>query len=144
MVALSQFLEAIAEWAESRPDIIGVALVGSHARASANPDSDIDLVVVTTTADDYRTDSGWILAIHWPAQAGRVRSWRDAEYGKIWSRHLSFADGSEVELSFTSPDWAETAPMDPGTRQVISNGCRILWDPQATLRHLVAALSTGV
>jgi hypothetical protein len=41
------------------------------------------------------------------------------------------------EFCFSEPDWAATDPIDPGTRQVLSGGCRILFDPEHLFGHLV-------
>jgi len=143
MVALPQLLESVAGWVQTRSDVVGLALFGSHARGTAGPASDVDFVILTTRPNDYRTESEWVAEIRWPSADGPLTAWRDADYGMVWSRHLHFADGTEVELSFAAPHWARTAPVDPGTQQVIRAGCQILWDPQAMLRHLVAAVKSG-
>src|SRR5687767_1223031 len=43
-----RIIARVVEWAERRPDIRAVALVGSHARNTATPDSDVDLILLTT------------------------------------------------------------------------------------------------
>jgi hypothetical protein len=50
-----------------------------------------------------------------------VAAWRDVAYGAVWSRHVALSDGSEVEFSFAAPSWANTSPVDPGTRRVIND-----------------------
>ena len=140
---LAPLLEALSHWARSRTDIVGLALVGSHARDAAGPTSDVDVVIVTSSPDGYRANSEWVSTIPWPRQSAPPAAWRDAEYGAVWSRHLRFADGVVVELTFAAPQWAKTDPVDSGTRQVVGDGCRIVWDPQGVLGRLLAAVRIG-
>jgi predicted nucleotidyltransferase len=41
-------LRVVLAWATAQPKIRAVALVGSHARGTAGPDSDIDLMLLAT------------------------------------------------------------------------------------------------
>ena len=43
-----EFLFRFTAWAASQPDIVAVGLAGSHARGAARPDSDVDLVILST------------------------------------------------------------------------------------------------
>jgi hypothetical protein len=68
--------------------------------------------------------------------------WQDEDYGELWSRRLWLEqNGGEVEFGFASPAWADVNPLDPGTRRVIADGCRILHDPKKILSRLCAAIS---
>lgn len=58
-----------------------------------------------------------------------VDSWKDKDYGVIWSCHVYLKDKTEVEFSFGAPSWASTQPTDEGTFKVITDGCRVLYDP---------------
>ncbi|MBE9479394.1 MAG: nucleotidyltransferase domain-containing protein, partial [Chloroflexi bacterium] len=40
------FLQSVIEWAKNEPDLIALALVGSHARGEASPESDVDLILL--------------------------------------------------------------------------------------------------
>jgi uncharacterized protein len=137
----SSIARGISEWARSRADIIALALVGSRARGSARPDSDVDFVILASDPSIYRTDSKWLTEILWPPAGAGTVTWHDANYGNAWSRHISLTDGTVVELTFVSADWARIEPIDPGTRAVVRGGCRILWDPHAMLSRLVAAMA---
>jgi predicted nucleotidyltransferase len=46
---VSDFLDRVTDWSAHQPTIAAVALVGSHARSEARPDSDIDVVLRGTT-----------------------------------------------------------------------------------------------
>jgi len=49
----TEVCSAVVEWASERPDIKGVAVVGSWARSEAGMRSDIDLVILTTEKSPY-------------------------------------------------------------------------------------------
>lgn len=133
-------IEAIVEWAKARRDIRGIALVGSRASGKARPGSDIDLVLLTANPDKFRSDQSWIGAIDWAGIAVGDPTWGDEDYEKIWSRRIWIGGGVELEMSFAALSWASTAPLDPGTRRVISDGCRILYDPDGSLDLLCKAV----
>jgi uncharacterized protein len=132
-------VDAICEWARARPDIVGVALVGSQARGSARPDSDVDFVVLTTAPEQYRA-TAWPAQIAWPWGGGPPREWVDVAYGALWARHLEFTGGTRVEVGFAAPTWAGVAPVDAGTEAVVRGGYEILWDPLGLLSALRRAV----
>ena len=138
MSPIAPLLEVVTDWAASRSDIVGVALVGSWARDAANPDSDIDLILLTPNPDAYRVSSAWLTEIDWPKLSLSVQSYRDAKYGVVWSRHVELSDGVRVEFSFGFPSWAATCPCDAGTHSVVSRGCRVLFDPAGLLQSVVS------
>jgi len=136
---LEQILAAIAAWARSRADIHGLALVGSWARGSARRDSDIDLVVVVPDPQKFRSDEHWLSEIDWTG--GRVADWHDADYGSAWSRHVELEPHYRIEFTFCAPSWAATDPIDTGTADVVSGGCRILVDKMQLFGNLLTAVS---
>ena len=127
--------DKVTQWARSRSDILAVALVGSWARGQARPDSDLDLLVLTTAPAVYRQDSNWLAELNLP-----IAGWGDETYGLAWSRRLELLDDGMVELTFAPLEWAEVAPVDAGTARVIGDGCQILYDPDGRLARLVAKL----
>jgi len=131
---LPEAIAAILAWAKSRPDIAGLALVGSHARGAARPQSDVDFLLLTATPDAFRAD--WLAEIAWPEPPTASR---DAQYGIVWSRHVAFATLPEAELAFAPLAWA-ALPLDPGTRRVVSDGFLVLHDPAGHFAKIRAAL----
>jgi uncharacterized protein len=130
---VGELLERATAWARRRPDIRGLALVGSWARGSARADSDVDLVVLTTGPDRYLDDDAW------PADLGATRVLGTRAWGRLTERRLLLEGGLEVEVGLTEPAWAATDPVDPGTRRVVTDGMRILHDPDGRLAALAAA-----
>jgi len=135
--AVTRLIESITTWASTRNDIIGLALVGSYARNSAKPESDVDFVLLTSDPNVFRQSFVWLNEIDWSSLGVSAGPYRDAQYGAVWSRHVQLSDGLSVEFSFAHPSWAATSPCDPGTRSVLSGGCRVLFDPQQLLQNVV-------
>jgi predicted nucleotidyltransferase len=57
---IEELLDRVLEWAASRTDVRAVVLVGSHARGTARPDSDVDLVLLTERPRDLVDDTSWL------------------------------------------------------------------------------------
>jgi hypothetical protein len=94
---------------------------------------DVDLVVLTTGPDRYLGDDDW------PAELCAARVLGTRAWGRLTERRLLLEDGLEVEVGLTEPAWAATDPVDPGTRRVVTDGMRILHDPDGRLAALAAA-----
>ncbi len=126
---VSDFLTQFTAWAKDHSDILAAALVGSYARGAARPDSDVDLVVIATDPAQYLSDVKWI------AQLGEPARYQTEDYGLLTSLRVWYSDGLEVEYSFTDERWV-AIPLDAGTRQVISDGMKILFEQGELLsRH---------
>jgi uncharacterized protein len=138
----ARILEAVLGWAKAGCDIRGVALVGSVARGAARPDSDVDVVVLSTAPANFRNDRSWVDAIDWPIAGVRVAGWHDEDFGAVWSRHLRLTSGAEVDIGFAPLSWAHIAPLDMGTRRVVSDGCRVLHDPDGVLERLCRTVAS--
>jgi uncharacterized protein len=136
-------LEIVTDWATSRQDIRGVALVGSHARDAARPDSDVDLVFLSTHPNSFR-DTAWLTSVDWSQAGVHLTKWRDEEYGAVWSRRAWFKPECEVEFAFAPLSWAEVSPVNPGTKRVVTDGCGILYDPDGLLDRLTLAVTAAV
>jgi uncharacterized protein len=130
-------LEEVAQWASHRTDISAAALVGSWARGAARVDSDIDLMFLVANPASFRQDEEWINEIQWAVVDAEIDDWKDQDYGVIWSRHVYFNNETEIEFGFGFPSWASVNPVDSGTFRVVSDGCRILYDPANLLSKLI-------
>jgi predicted nucleotidyltransferase len=109
-----------------------VILVGSQARGTARPDSDVDLVVVTETPADLVTDPGWT------EYFGAVERQAGEDWGAVRSLRLWYRDGPEVEFGIAAPEWL-AEPLDPGTRDVLRAGYRMLYDRAGDLEAALQA-----
>jgi predicted nucleotidyltransferase len=123
-------LGSIVEWAAGRTDIEGVALVGSWARGSARDDSDVDVVILTTQPSLYLANNDWSIGLG-VTSLSRAISW-----GALTERRARVGSGLDVEFGIAMPSWAGIDPVDPGTRRVVADGLRILYDPRGILARL--------
>ena len=136
---LDALLDPFLAWAQLRPDVLAVALMGSRARGTPRPDSDVDLILLVHDQAAFRPDT-WLGAIDFERPGYRVESWHDVNYGAVWSRHVLLAPAIEVEFTFALPAWAAVDPVDPDTRAIVLAGFQILIDKDslfATLRDQV-------
>ena len=131
--AVGAFLQHVTAWAIHQPSIIGVALVGSHARGAARPDSDIDLVLLCLQPGDFLHQPAWIRLF------GTVEKYQLESWGQLTSLRVHYQGGFEVEFGITTTAWARL-PVDTGTRGVVAHGMRILLDRQRLLARLRQAV----
>lgn len=129
---VAELLDRATRWAAARADIAGLLLAGSWARGAARPDSDVDLVVLTTVPEAYADDA-------WAAELGLGARIRTGQWGPVTEYRHRAADGLEVEIGVAHPDWARTDPVDAGTRRVVTDGTRPLHDPSGLLAALLRA-----
>lgn len=133
----------VADWAVAREDIRAMALVGSWARGDAHLRSDIDLMLLSDRAAEYRRRRKWLGEISFAGAGYRILSSEDASYGVVWSRHLKLMPAAKVELTFAQCSWAKTDPVDLGTRSIVKDACKIIFDKDGTLARLVKAVMSG-
>jgi len=115
------FLKGFTSWAAARADILAVALVGSFARNAAGDASDIDLVILAEDPSRYLSERGWA------RDFGDISREQIEEYGPLTSLRVWYVDGREIEYGFTDENWV-AVPLDKGTRRVISDGMRVLFE----------------
>ena len=84
---MKEFLDLATKWAQNQPGIRLLALVGSHARGTARPDSDIDLLILADKPEEYLQETGWT-DLFGKAERCQVEDW-----GKVTSLRAWFADG---------------------------------------------------
>jgi hypothetical protein len=131
----------VTKWAEARDGILALGLIGSWARGESSSHSDIDLIVLDVEPERYR-DPAWLDELDWSGVGAKPATWTDEAYGAVWSRRVLLDDGTEVEFSFGMPSWAAGDPIDAGTRQVLSGGCRVLHDPEGLLHRALQRIGT--
>jgi hypothetical protein len=135
----TEYLEvkrSVERWARRQADIVGMALVGSWAQLQAGMDSDIDFVLLTPSKHRYVVEEEWIAeSVSLPADIIRTEEW-----GPLAERRVRLPSGLDVEFGFAPPSWASTDPVDPGTAQVVRDGCIPLVDPEGLFARLIEAV----
>jgi predicted nucleotidyltransferase len=136
-------VSAVTSWAIRRGDIRAMALVGSWARGNPNQLSDIDLLLLSDWVHEYRRCQEWPTEIDFAGAGYRFNSSESATYGVVWSRHVHLLPAAEVELTFAECSWAQTEPVDDGTRGVVKDAFRIIFDKDQMLSKLITAVMSG-
>jgi uncharacterized protein len=136
-------VSAVSSWAIKRGDIRAMALVGSWARGNQGQVSDIDLLLLSDCAHEYRHSQEWLTEIDFRGSGYSLNSSESANYGVVWSRHMHLLPPAEVELTFAECRWAQTEPVDGGTRSVVKDAFKIIFDKDRMLSKLVAAVMSG-
>ncbi len=110
-----------------------VALIGSWARGMAGADSDVDVVIVTNRAELYVSTDDWAATLGM-TELSEPRAW-----GVLTARRGIAASVVDVEFGITTVAWADVEPLDPGTRRVVSDGMKVIYDPKGILGRLIRA-----
>jgi predicted nucleotidyltransferase len=126
---VSALLTRLAAWAPERRDLLAVAVLGSYARNMGRPDSDLDLILLTTHPQRYLRQRSWLSTF------GECLSTQEEDWGEITSLRVHYRAGLEVEFGVGRPAWAGLPP-DEGTRRVVQDGLRPLYDPAGLLQRL--------
>jgi predicted nucleotidyltransferase len=124
----------VIEWAASRPELLGGAVVGSCARGTEQKDSDLDLVIITNDP------LSWLEADKWLQRFGAVTTVDVEDYGLVQSLRVHYDNGIEVEFGIATGEWLNTAPIEEGTRRAMSDGHLILDDKAGLFAAFLAAL----
>jgi uncharacterized protein len=131
---------AVADWAVRRDDIRATALVGSWARDDPHQWSDVDLLLLTDSMDEYRHRQEWLTEIDLERAGYQVGSGEGARYGIAWSCHITLSRAAMMELTFAPCSWARADSVDAGTRGVVEDAFRIIVDKDGLLTRLVAVV----
>lgn len=134
---LANFLHNITTWATHQPTISNVALVGSQARGTARPDSDIDLILLCLAPDVFLFHIAWIRLF------GKVIKYRIENWGRLAVLRVFYEKGMEVEFGLTTALWA-AIPVDAGTQRVVADGMHILLDRDGALERLQHVVRTNL
>ena len=114
----------------TEPSVHAIALVGSCARGTPGPDSDVDLVILCAEPDDLCRSGDWF------THFGSVTLVGQRQFGDVTERRLRRGDGVDIEIGLAPLSWAETDPVDAGTARVVREGFSIVFDPHGTLARL--------
>jgi uncharacterized protein len=134
---IDAFISRLEHWSAAEPGIQAIALVGSHARGTACADSDIDIIIICTDPSHYLKSTNWLSAF------GEIRNAEREDWGLVQSWRVFYLDGTEVEFGITSKEWCSEAEISSGTGRVISDGAKIVFDPNFLLANLIVAVGNS-
>ncbi len=133
---LQDILGLTIAFAASNNEVLAVGLCGSWARGTPNPDSDVDLTILVEDKLSFKK-TDWLEELDFNQIDENIESFKDKSYGLVWSRHVFLQSNTEIEFSFADRSWADIENLDEGTRKVVSDGYKILYDPKLILKKLV-------
>jgi predicted nucleotidyltransferase len=119
--AVNALIVDVERWAAEHDDVKAVALVGSYARGAERMASDVDLMILAEDPDAV-VNGDWFMQIRPNARFVRAANW-----GPVRERRFRLRSGLLVELNIATESWADV-PLDEGTRRVLADGHRILYD----------------
>jgi uncharacterized protein len=137
---VERLIVEISRWVASEPTLRGMALVGSYARGTARIDSDVDLILLTAKVEQGGSTE-WLGEVDWQSLGVSPEASRFVRYGVMSSHHVRLDNGLEVEFGFAPVTWASERPVDEGTRRVVSDGCRVVYDPDGLLADVCAEVA---
>ncbi len=133
---LDNILQIAKDFAENNVNILALAFCGSRARGNAQPNSDVDLIFLVNDKHAFK-QTDWIEALSFELINDVFDRFQDENYGAAWSRRVFLKSNTEIEFTFANRSWANVEPVDKGTFEVVSNGFKIIFDPDFILGNLV-------
>lgn len=131
---VASLLTRLAAWSPDQGDLCAVGVVGSFARGMGRPDSDLDLVLLTSLPERYLSERSWLSTF------GEWLSAEEEDWGEITCLRVFYRTGLEVEFGVGRPAWA-SLPPDEGTRHVVVGGLLPIYDPLGLLQRLQTGCS---
>lgn len=108
-------------------------LIGSSARVAppADEHSDLDLIVITRDPARYLQQTDWLGACGpWAISFLERTAVADG-----WERRVLFEDGTDVDFAIFPPASLPALAQDPGVRDILRRGFRVLLDKDAVFAH---------
>jgi len=130
------------EWARDQSTCRALAVVGSWARNAAGPASDLDLLILTTDLPRWTTHALWLADVARHLGSSYIGAAQET-HGVARSWRAWLGPNVELELTFAQLSWANTLPVDVGTRRVVSDGIQTLIDKDGLLRTVADAVRIG-
>jgi uncharacterized protein len=133
----------VSDWAVKHEDIRAMALLGSWARGDPHQESDVDILLLSDCTAEYRHRSDWLAEILFDEAGYRILSGEPADYGVVWSQHVTLMPAAMLELAFARCSWAGTDPVDLGTRHIVKDAFEIIFDKDGALARVVNAVMSA-
>lgn len=128
-----KYIKEVKQWASSCVTVQALALIGSHARNEAKPDSDIDFLIICDDKSKLIDDIAWV------NKFGEVISCTKEEWGIVTSIRVSYRDGQEIEFGLAPLNWVDITFGDK-IPEGISDRIKILIDDNNILGKLKKAV----
>jgi aminoglycoside 6-adenylyltransferase len=121
-----QLIEQVRSWAEARPDVGAVVLVGSAARSVTPADewSDLDIALFVDDPAPYLQDAAWLDGFGTPL----LTLVEQTAVGHSLERRVLFQGGLEADFSLFPVAAIQRLRSDMGVNETLRRGYRVLVD----------------
>ena len=136
MQKFKTFKNQFTNWVINNSSIKAAGIIGSYARENQNPDSDIDIIILTNSPKNFIDDKQWV------NNFGKTNKIKTENWGKVTSLRCFYDFGIEIEFSIASLCWA-SIPVDEGTKKVILNGIVVIHDSDKILKNLIESINSN-
>ncbi|WP_164506819.1 aminoglycoside 6-adenylyltransferase [Lapidilactobacillus bayanensis] len=126
---LQQLESQLVDWGQHDEDIDSLIVVGSYARGTQKPESDLDLVLITNNKAKFFQQNDFV------NQFGKATKVQTEFYGVVTSIRATYEDASEIEFSIADATWIEK-PLNPGTKRVLQGGFKVLVDKHHQFKNV--------
>lgn len=120
--AVSDVVDRVGRWAAGHSDVCSVVVVGSYAYGRPRMGSDLDLVIISSRAEEHLASERFVGSV---TPGGRII--RRQQWGPMHERRVRLRSGLIVEFGLTTPAWVGL-PLDAGTAKVLTDGCKVVSD----------------
>jgi len=128
-------LDRIISWSNEDSRVKALFLVGSYARNTQKPSSDIDLVIITDKKEQ-------LLQLDWIELFGVCKRNIREEYGACTSIRVFYEDNTEIEYGIVNSSWLDS-PLDAGTKRVLQDGYILLFGSEGISQNMIETLLKG-
>ncbi|MFZ5376297.1 MAG: nucleotidyltransferase domain-containing protein [Patescibacteria group bacterium] len=134
MIDVVDFEHKLKKWAQGQLDILAIGLVGSYARNTATENSDFDVMILVEEPSKYLLNNNWLNSF------GKVERIIEEDWGAVKTHRVFYDNSAEIEFNIAHKSWAKTNPIDEGTIRPVSDGMKIIYDPEKILFKLMRAV----
>jgi predicted nucleotidyltransferase len=131
LAILDNFVKKLKTWSKRHKEVKGAAIVGSWARGTARPDSDIDVILITPRPDDLLNNQEWL------SEFGAAEKIEREDWGLVQSLRVFYMDKQEIEFGITTEQWTSPEEINLGTGEIILDGIVVVYDPHKLLEKAI-------
>ena len=124
------FKKKFTTWSINHDLIEGACIIGSYARGTQKPNSDIDTIIFTKNPNIFIKDKEWVNTF------GKTKRILIEQWSKVTILRCFYFSGMEIEFGISTIDWT-TVPVDKGTYRIVADGLIILHDPTGKINKLI-------
>jgi predicted nucleotidyltransferase len=135
--------KAAAIWVNHQGDLRSLVMVGSFARGTPKPESDLDFVIVADAPEAYGENIGWVQELLLETEGFKLVNVFTKAASGIWWIYIELCrDGRkiEAEIKLVSAEWIDMSSAESEFQQSVRDAFRILVDKSGELENIVTLI----